>query len=246
MQENFYVGGVHPLELVLSAGRVRRLWVKNSRETSPKLQSLLQKANQRKIPVEFVPRSILDRMYSGNHQGLVALVEPKPVLELGEVLTLSSRQLLLALDHLMDPRNVGAVFRSAAAFRVDAVLFPVHRQSPITPTVYKTSAGYVEFLNLIQVANLRYSLAFLRKHGYSLVGLDNSAPAPLDSASFRFPLCLVVGGEEKGISPVVRKELDEVYRIPMAEGVESLNVSVATAIALYSLSRKLPLIKRGP
>lgn len=243
--ENFYIGGVHPVELALSAGRVRHLWVKDAHPLSSRLHSLLMKGEKGKVATEFVPHSVLDRLYPGNHQGIVAEISPRPLMELGAILTLSSRRFLLALDHLTDPQNMGAILRSAAAFQVDAVLFPTHRQSPLTPAVYKASAGYVEFLNLVQVANLRYSLAFLRKRGYSLVGLDNSAPAPLDAASIQFPLCLVVGGEGKGITPVVRKELDETYRIPMAEGVESLNVSTATAIALYSLSRKLLPIQHG-
>ncbi|MGH8104433.1 MAG: 23S rRNA (guanosine(2251)-2'-O)-methyltransferase RlmB [bacterium] len=241
----FYIGGIHPVELVLQTGRVKALFGMRGREAGSRdegrFSRILRAAGERGVPTPSVEPEQLDELFPGLHQGIVALVNPKPYIPFEGVLSsLSSRAtgLLLALDHIQDPQNFGAILRSAAAFGVLAVIIPKDRAVGITPAVYKSSAGYVEMVDVAQVANIRYALGALKDKGVWTVALNATGPRGIDQMNTTRPLCLVIGAEGKGVSPVVLKEVDEVVRIPLAPVVESLNSSAAAAIALFAATTR--------
>jgi 23S rRNA (guanosine2251-2'-O)-methyltransferase len=145
---------------------------------------------------------------------------------------------ILALDHIVDPHNLGAVLRTALCSGVAAVLIPKDRSAPPTPVVSKISAGALEHIQLVQVTNLARSLELLKSMGLWVVGLDRDAEHRVFGLDLDMPLVLVVGGEEKGIRPLVRKACDILVSIPQSGPLDSLNASVAAAIALYEICRQ--------
>lgn len=247
---DFLIGGIHPIELAIASGRVLSLftsgeWRMASGErgrVADRHAKILGMAREKGISIREASGEQLDELFPGLHQGIVASIRPKPYTPFEELLSAVSSQLsalYLALDHLQDPQNFGAILRSAAAFGVAGVIIPKDRAVGITPAVYKASAGCVELVNVVQVANIRYALGTLKDKGVWTVALDASAPRTLPQMNTKRPLCLVIGAEGKGVSPVVLKEVDEVVRIPLAPGVESLNASAAAAVALFAACRPI-------
>ena len=146
--------------------------------------------------------------------------------------------LVVALDHLEDPYNFGAIIRSACAFGVSAIIYPKDRQVNVTPGVISASANTVDHMPLLRVTNVAQTLDILAHAGYWIYGLDGYGKDVLDTFKPNFPCILVAGNEHRGLSPLLKKKAHGLIKIPMASHVESLNVSVATGIALYQFSQK--------
>ena len=146
--------------------------------------------------------------------------------------------LLLILDSIQDPHNLGAILRSAAAFGVDGVIIPKDRSAPLSGTVMKTAAGTLPLLDICQTTNLAEAMLTLKKAGFWLYGAAGEAATSIFATSFSGPVCLVLGNEHKGIRPLLRRHCDFLLAIPLAAGVESLNVSVAAGIMLAEISRQ--------
>ncbi|MFH7319840.1 23S rRNA (guanosine(2251)-2'-O)-methyltransferase RlmB [Desulfurivibrio sp. D14AmB] len=173
------------------------------------------------------------------HQGVAALIKTPTPLSLGELLARTTGPpLLLMLDSLQDPHNLGAVIRSAAAFGVNGVILPKDRSAPITGTVMKAAAGTLPLVEICQVTNLADSLRKLKEQGFWIYGAAGDAPTTIYQTDFNGPICLVVGNEQKGIRPLLRRHCDFLISIPLAAGVESLNVSVAAGIMLAEIRRR--------
>jgi len=185
----------------------------------------------------------MDRLTDGAvHQGLALQVPPYAYAHPDDLPARASGRdevpLVVALDGVTDPRNLGAVVRSAAAFGAHGVLVPERRSAGMTAAAWKTSAGAAARVPVARAANLARALAAYRKAGLFVVGLDGSGPADVASLALATePLCLVVGSEGRGLSRVVREQCDEVARIPIAAGVESLNASVAAGVALFAVAQ---------
>ncbi len=198
---------------------------------------LVQKARQLGIPIRCEDVALLQRLAQGGpHQGLVACVDPFRYASWNEILS-AHPDLVLVLDGMVDPRNLGALLRTAEAVGVGGVLLPQNRSASVTPTVIKASAGAAVHLRICRVPNLARCLGILRSQGYWTVGLCPEASQSLFSLEIRGKAVLVIGGEEKGIRPLVRRFCDFVVAIPMRGHIESLNASVAGALALYELFR---------
>ncbi len=184
----------------------------------------------------------LDKMVNGVHQGVVAEVEQYKFLQLDEALpelSKKKRPLVLILDQLTDPHNLGAILRSADATQVDAVIIPKHRSVSITPTVIKQSVGAVEHVKIIQVTNIVQTIKKLKDNRFWIVGADaSSSSRDYRQMDVSVPLALVIGSEGKGISQSVKKACDMLVHIPMRGKINSLNASVATAIVLYEIFTK--------
>lgn len=192
-----------------------------------------------RVAVERVDRAALDRAAAGiPHQGIVVLGRPPRGVPLDEVLGLAL-DLVLVLDEVTDPRNVGAVLRSAEAAGVGAVLLARDRAPGLSPALVKAAAGAVEWLRLVRVVNVARSVEALRDAGYWTIGLAGEAETSLfePGAVPGLPAALVVGSEGSGIRPLVRRACHRMVRIPMLGRTRSLNVSVAAAIALFELRR---------
>ena len=190
-----------------------------------------------------VSARILDRMAGGyRHQGVVARVEAYRYLSFDELLqqvsTDSTSSWILMLDGLTDPRNFGALLRTAEAVGVSHVVIPKDRSVEVTPVVVKASAGATHHLKISKVTNLRRAIGELKNQGYWTAGLDSESPETLYDKNFPNRLVIVLGGEGKGLRPVTLRECDFVVSIPMLGKIGSLNVAVAGAVFLYELVRQ--------
>ncbi|MCU0577198.1 MAG: 23S rRNA (guanosine(2251)-2'-O)-methyltransferase RlmB [Desulfobacterota bacterium] len=191
------------------------------------------------VPSRVVNKRDLDRIAgTENHQGMAARVSPYRYARLEDLFALKA---VVLLDSVEDPQNLGSIIRTAYALAGAAIVIPEHRAAPVTPAVVKASSGATEHAKIARVTNLRAATQGLKKNGFWLVGLEAGARDALSSVPVYEKLGLVLGGEDSGIRPVMNSELDLAVHIPMSGAFNSLNVSLAAAIALYELvARKRP------
>ncbi len=202
--------------------------------------SLTEAARAASIRIEERPREELDKLTQGaRHQGVVAIASDYPYASMPDLLRdVGEGALVVALDEITDPHNVGAIVRSAVAFGADGVLIGKHRSAQVTPAVVRASAGATEHARIIQVTNLQKALIQLKDEGFWIIGLDGAADQEFhDVRRDLGRVVLVIGAEDKGLKRLVRQRCDMIVRIPLAGPIESLNASVAAAIAIYELSR---------
>jgi 23S rRNA (guanosine2251-2'-O)-methyltransferase len=202
----------------------------------PRIQEIIELCRAQSIPVRFEPRQALDHASStASHQGVVALGVAHAYAELSEIM--SGAQLLVILDGVEDPHNLGAIVRTAHAAGAAAVVIPERRSAPLTETVSKAAAGALEYLPVARVTNVSQALEQLKQSGFWIYGLDERGTAVYDQVTYNTPTVFVVGGEGKGLHHGVQKHCDLLVRIPMSGEVSSLNVSVATGIVLFEWRR---------
>jgi 23S rRNA (guanosine2251-2'-O)-methyltransferase len=238
--------GIHAVRVLLqrSPQRVRQLWLSNARDAAARLQELRALAAAADIASVEVEPAQLDRLADGErHQGVVAGLVPRagdPETQLEEALESlgDAPPLLLVLDGVTDPHNLGACLRSADAAGVAAVIVPRDRAAGLTPVVRKVAAGAAETVPLVQVVNLARTLRQLQERGVWLVGTSDDAPRTLYEVDCTGPLALVLGSEGEGMRRLTREACDELVAIPMQGAVESLNVSVAAGVALFEVVRQ--------
>ena len=206
------------------------------------LRSLFAQANERRVPIRIEPRRFFERFPFKAHQGVVAVVPPFPYVSLEDVLSRPARQpyrLVVVLDHLTDPHNVGAIVRTAEAAGADGLVLPQRRSAGVNATVRKAAAGAASHLPIARVANVAQTLRRLKKAGIWAVGADPSPEAiELREADLKRDLALVIGAEGSGLAPLVKRECDYLVRLAMRGRVASLNASVAAAILLYEAVRQ--------
>ena len=233
--------GVHPVIETLKSGRrrVEQIHVSVGRQDR-RVREILSLASKKKVPVQRVPREALDRLAGGGvHQGVVARVSGSGPISVEEILAAAgSRPFFLILDQVEDPRNLGAILRSAAAARVDGVFLPSHGSASLTPAVTRSSAGHSERVRLAVAGNLVSLVEKLKEKGIWVVGLEPGARTLWTEFDYSLPLALVLGGEGKGMRRLVREHCDVLVGIPLAPGVDSLNVSVAAGVALFEVVRQ--------
>jgi len=240
-----HVFGLHAVAALLEhePGRVTRLWALASRKDA-RLSRLVELARKRGVPVNESSRVELDGLVQGaRHQGVVAvyageaapLAEPDLEVILDAVL---GPPLLLVLDGVQDPHNLGACLRSADGAGVHAVVVPRDRAVGLTPVVRKVASGAAESVPLVQVTNLARTLRGLQDRGLQIVGTAGDAGQSIFDADLTGPLAFVMGGEGSGLRRLTREVCDGLVRVPMAGLVESLNVSVAAGVCLYEVVRQ--------
>jgi len=182
---------------------------------------------------------MLDRAANGaTHQGVVAMAAVQRYAELDQVA--NGAQLLVLLDGVEDPHNLGAIIRTAHASGASAVLAPDRRAAGITETVAKAAAGALEHLPVVRIGNVSQTLEDLKSRGFWIYGLDERASALYSETDYATPTVFVLGGEGQGLHQLVKKHCDALVRIPMAGAISSLNVSVAAGIALFEWRRRNP------
>jgi 23S rRNA (guanosine2251-2'-O)-methyltransferase len=231
--------GINPVLEALSARERhfdRLLVVKGLRNR--RVSEAIARASHLGIPLRFEPRETLDRMAGGvPHQGLIAVVSAKPLLTLDALLEQArSPALFVVLDGIEDPRNLGAILRTAEAAGTDGVLVPERRSAGLSETVARASAGALEYVKVAHVGNVAQALEKLKAHGVWVVGFDAAGSERWDAVDLHRPVALVLGGEGRGIRRLVRERCDISASIPLKGAMESLNVSNAAAIAFYELS----------
>jgi 23S rRNA (guanosine2251-2'-O)-methyltransferase len=232
----------------LRAGRrkVFKLFVAENVQDKGTLAESLSLAARQGVPVQHVPRAQLDKLNLG-HQGIAAEVGGYPYTDLDAILSAGKNRegrqptplLVLVLDCVQDPQNLGTLLRTAEAAGVDGVIFPEHRAASITPAVVNASSGAVEHLRVARVTNVTNSLKALQEADVWIAGLEFVPEAQLyTQADLTGALALVVGSEGQGMSRLVKETCDFIIRLPMYGKVGSLNVAVAGSIALYEVLRQ--------
>lgn len=239
-----YIWGRHPIVEAFRAGRqVDRIYLAKGTRPGGVVGDLLDEARARGAPVQYVDRRALDRMSDGaNHQGVVAEVAEYRYRSLEDLLAAGRSEpgfpLILVLDALEDPQNLGTLIRTADAVGATGAIIPLHRAVGVTPAVEKASAGAIEHLPVARVTNLTRALQELKRHDYWVVGLDAEGRDDYDRFPVDSPLALVVGAEGTGLGRLVRETCDLLVRLPMAGHVESLNAAVAGSVVLYDVFRR--------
>jgi len=238
------VFGMHAVRhaLLASAGRARELLLQADREPNAALREILEKAEHIKIPIRRVSRHELDLESSfGKHQG-VALRRSHaegPVTDIEDLIPLlGADALVLVLDSVQDPHNLGACVRTADAAGAQAVVIPKDRAASMTDVAIKVASGAAEHIPVLEVTNLSRALRQLKDAGLWIIGTAAEAETSVHDADFKRPVALVLGGEGVGMRHNVAEQCDSVVRIPLGGHVESLNVSVAAGICLFEVRRQ--------
>ena len=236
-----YLYGVHAVRAALEAGRVLEL---RPGADNRRVRDLVRMAREGGVHVERDSREGLTLLLGhSRHQGVAALAEegedaPVDLEQLVDRARSGEPLLLLVLDGVKDPHNLGACLRTADAAGVDAVLAPKDRASPITPAVRKVAAGGAESVPFVSVTNLARALKALKEAGVWVAGLDDAADQAFHELDLKGPLALVLGGEAEGLRRLTTEHCDFIGALPMHGSVDSLNVSVATGICLYEALRQ--------
>lgn len=237
------IWGRHSTEAALLGGRaIHRIWCTSELRSSPKFFQLLKDSKSSGVLVEEVSWSRLGQLTNGAvHQGIVLQIAASKTHDLKNLIdackAFGDSSLLLALDGLTDPQNLGAIIRSAEALGAQGLILPQRRSAGLTGSVAKVAAGALEHLPVARVVNLNRSLEKLKNEGYTVIGLAEEGPSTLSEIKFQGPLVVVVGSEDKGISLITRRLCDQLVRIPLKGVTTSLNASVATSIFLYEVAR---------
>lgn len=249
MSKSQYVTGLRAVEQLLSGGGegIRQIFAEYQTE-NPRVQAVIAEARKAGIEIQAANRARLTQISGeARHQGIVAEVRRSTVLDEAALRTLIEERLqlddgngvvLLILDGIQDPHNLGACLRTADAAGVDAVIVPRHGAAGLGPTVSKVAAGAAEALPFVPVANLGKVVQWLKDYGIRCIGTSDRADVSLFDADLKGSLALVMGREHTGLSKGIASRCDQLVSLPMGGAVSSLNVSVATGICLYEIVRQ--------
>lgn len=236
--------GIQPTLEALRAGRVTAVAI-SARRTAG-LSELVRLAERRQIRLRRVEPAELDRLAAGGlHQGVVATVDPLDACTVAELVAAGDPPLLVVLDGIEDPRNLGAIARAAEAAGAAGLIVQKRRTAPLSPVALKASAGALTHLPVAPVVNLARALEELKTAGVWTVGLDAGAGRTLFEVDLRLPVALVVGAEGRGLRRLVRERCDWTAALPMRGRVESLNAAVAAGVALFEAVRQRAAVAAG-
>lgn len=243
MSKKELIYGVHAVQSLLDSAseRAEEILLLRGR-VDKKVQQVIQKAKDANVPISMQTRNELDDLCDGNHQGIALFAKPGKKYDESELWTLlddiSEPPLLLILDGVTDPHNLGACLRTADAAGVHAVIIPKDNSAGMTETVRKVACGAAETVPLIPVTNLARAMRQLQEKGIWIVGTAGEATVSVYDAPFTGPLAVVMGAEGSGMRRLTREHCDHLINIPMAGSVSSLNVSVATGVCLFEAVRQ--------
>lgn len=235
-----HLAGIHAVEEALVAGRpIDRILVARG-QRGDRIQKIVDLARSRGVPVRFEERSQLDRAAATeHHQGVVAFAASRAAIEIEDLLTeAGANGLLVLLDGIEDPHNVGAIVRTALAASATGVVIPERRSAGLTDTVARVSAGALAHLPVARVKNLARALEQLKEANFWVIGLDEHAEKDYTAVDYKGRVAIVMGSEGTGLHELVRKRCDFVVSIPTSGPVGSLNVSVAAGIVLFEVVRQ--------
>lgn len=242
-----YIVGKNPVieHLQHRTQTVEKIWIAEGRIDS-RIQRIIAMSKAAGIPIKRCSRRELDRLEpSVPHQGVIAFVSSTRYGDLSSMLAKIDRNghnaLLIILDNIQDPRNLGAVIRTADAVNADAVIVPKNNAVSITATVHKASAGASTYVPIVEVTNVAHTIEVLKNRGIWIAGAAGDGSCSYTEADFGVPLCLVLGSEGKGIRRLVKEKCDYLVHLPMLGKIDSLNVSVAAGVLLYEVIRQRDL-----
>lgn len=236
--------GINPVAEALKSGRpVQRLLIAEQRRHDRDLGEIIRLAKSAGVEVRTVGRDVLNReAASGVHQGVVAFTAAHTYATLDDVLGIPARRgqppLYLILDGVEDPRNLGAILRTAEAAGVHGVIIPERRAAGLTETVAKAAAGALEYVPVVKVVNIVNTIEELKQNGVWIAAAEAGGETTFWDADFSGPVALVLGGEDKGVRRLVRDHCDYILSLPLMGRINSLNVSVAAGVMLYEVLRQ--------
>ena len=236
--------GIHPVEEALKSSHVQIEKILIGTQTPhPPLQSILDLANKKKIPVTITTKESLERMTKGGvHQNVVGLINETLYADVGKILSYwkkeETKALFLILDGIQDPQNFGSLIRTAWGCGVHGIIIPKDRSVGMTPAVVKASAGAAVHLPVGRVVNIAATIDLLKKEGIWVYGASGEAKDLIYQLDLDMDLAIVIGAEEKGIRPLVKKKCDRLFSIPMKGPLSSFNASVSGGMILYEVMRQ--------
>ncbi len=237
MEENLIVGRNAVTEALKAGRNISKIFIAQGSEGS--IKKILALAEERKIFYEFTNTAKLDKLFSGRHQGVIAIAAPVAYSTLEEILKLAESKneppFIILLDELEDPQNFGAILRTADAAGVHGVIIPQRRSVSLNSTVAKISAGAVEYVKVAQVVNVAQTLKKFCEMDLKIVGSDMNASTNFYQTDLTGGIVLVIGNEGKGMRRLTRESCDVLVKIPMAGKINSLNASAAAAILMYEI-----------
>ncbi len=233
-----YAIGIHPVEEAIKGGRtINKIMVAKGKRNK-RVHDIIVMAKERRLMIQEVDAKALDRLSDqANHQGVVAHISPYDYIAFDDMVV-AENTLVLALHDLTDVHNFGSILRTCEAVGVDYVIIPERRSVQVNATVTKTSAGAVEHVKIVRVKSLGNALSALKEKGFWVVGADMHASKDYTEIDYRGKTTIVMGAEDKGLSPHIVRACDHLAAIPMRGKVNSLNVSVATSLLLYEWHRQ--------
>jgi len=245
-KKNFddWIWGKHSVYEALSSERaINRIWCTSEIFSSNKFYIFFKELKSKGVLIEEVSWNRLSQLtFGASHQGVVLQLACSKTISLEKLIDLSKHNsanpIIVALDGITDPHNVGAIIRSAEAFGCKGIIIPQRRSAGLTGTVAKVAAGALEHLQVSRVVNLNRALEELKKNGFLVVGLSGDGQLSISNFSEKAPVVVIVGSEDKGISLLTQKKCDFLLRIPLNGKTSSLNASVAAAISLFQLTTK--------
>ena len=244
MSKSINIFGFHSIESILinKPELVLKVLIQNGRKDKRVIE-LINNLDSQKITYSFTDRANLDKISKGEiHQGVISEIILPPILNedslVNSIAAFDQKVMILMLDSVQDPRNLGACLRSANAAGVTHVVVNKDGSAPINSLVHRTSAGALNSLQIFHVTNLSRTIKQIKKRDIWVVGLDGGTQSSLYDVNLKGSIAIVVGSEGKGIRPLIKKTCDQVVSIPMSGNVESLNVSVATAVTLFEIKRQ--------
>ncbi len=236
--------GVKPVMEALrsDSGKIKKIVVASGR-SGKNIRNILRLAEQNEIEIEFQEKKHLERLAPGSfHQGIVCLSEEYSYASVDEIVNNRCESLkgslILVLDGITDPQNFGSLIRTAHCCGVNGIVIPEHRAVSVTPTVMKVSAGAAHHIPVTRVVNISSTIDWLKENGFWIYGADAKLGRDIHSFDYDGHIALVMGSEEKGIRPLVRRKCDFFVSVPILGKVDSLNVSVAAGIILYEMAYK--------
>lgn len=238
------IAGRNPVLEALKSGRpINKIILARNIERHTLVGQILHLARQQGIPVEYVARQALDRLSTTTtHQGVIAFAAVKEYIDLDELLVISKQKnepsLYVILDGIEDPQNLGAIIRTAEAVGVHGVVIRERRAVGLTAVVAKAAAGALEYVSVARVSNISQAIETLKKNNVWVVGIDPAGKAEYDKIDYRLPVAIVIGGEGRGVSDLVKKRCDCLASIPMRGKITSLNAAVAAALVMYEAFRQ--------
>ena len=236
--------GIHSVLEALKAGRRDFFAVYIAKTTiSQRLKRVLTLAEGKKVPVEWVePSQLRSRTGTDQHQGIGARTSRFPVSGISDIIDNirpdDTNPLLLLIDNILDPHNLGALVRTAVCVGVNGIIIPKDRSVSPTPAVSRASAGALEHIHLVRVTNMVNTIDALKEKGWWIAGMEKASDRSIFLSDLTGQVAIVIGGEEKGIRPLVKKHCDFLMSIPQLGPVNSLNASVAGAVAMYEAFRQ--------
>ncbi len=235
--------GIHPVRAALESGEAVEKILISQESKGGRVQALLARARKAGVQIQFVAPEILRKKTGAKSpQGIVALVAEVRWWRLEELLEKLKEKdtapFLLILDEVEDPHNLGAIARSAEAFRADGLILPARRSAPLSAVAVKASAGALEYLPVARVGNLAQALDTLKEAGLWVVGTDERAPEQVWHYDWLGPLAVIIGNEGRGMRRLIREKCDALVRIPLSGKTPSLNASVAAGIVCYEMARQ--------